>query len=1101
MPRPLSTRVASSLACLLWISATLAIAAEDATDAYVKSDNNRWTLGNARIERVMALEDGKFLLKSLRNRLSGQEMADLQAPSDEFFFSLDDGKTVVRGSSGGWTLVSSNTARLKQGETQLDVTLRRDPFEITRSYVVYPGSSIIREWSCIKNVGTTPQTLDEIGFLKLAAKLGKPEAVDFHWMTGGASVPGSWTLITESLPKVGQVREFKGTDPFPIAALKPEVRNQIVANQGIEVKILLNREPCWPADGTWAKWDGKAEDIPFDISREIRPGDTLAFLCRRAPGAKSDPKRFHILFDPSIAYEGGQTHLHSKEFGDLQAAKGWSYQRLVNGTWQDLAWQPVARSWYHNDAGPIKRGGIGVKSIMILDPRDVLALIWTAKTGGRIRASGSFAYCRANYRWFIGKSTGGGSSAYAPWQAFWNKDRHEGFFLGWDFFGVFNSTLSTSPSGTLTLGLHTDNQNLTLPPGETIETPRAFTGFYRGDLDDAGNECLNWQYRYLWDYTRDGWFPAIRMLGSHWQKGATWDTNGWLGGDPDQASMYRKIFRTADLMRYVGADVHHRDWGWWDRAGDWNGPDFRSTGEYLLKSGIGQLIYAFLYTVSPDSNLIKTHPEWAPANGGFDMARPDVQTMMNRHLDSFRQRWGTFEWRTDGGWSPNKLKQDQGFRHVIRSFLDKYPDCAFQACNGGGNKVGYDYVRYASCISFSDGGVGILRNYFASLLLPPDKSSDIPDRYDPNTFDKATWRGLLCINFDMTGDTWDPTRLEGLRELIDIYHYLHQQGVVGRWVQVYRPQVTGDDPTLYFQRLSRDRLRGIIIPKQPAPRAIIIKPKGLKPDETYSVTFHESDVQQTRRGDDLMQQGIRLDKMLPGELIYLNLPFHPGNKLDKTPPAAPSDATLQTAENMGYPGVELSWKPGSDDHWVSYYDIFRNGRWLDRVAKGTYYFDHSAGADLAAKYEVATVDGAGNASPKITAVGPAAQPARLVDDLSTDVVYTGQWKREDSLMPAHAGSLSTSSEAGATASLAFEGRRLLWFSKLGDNAGQVLVSVDNDPAETIDTYSADDIWGVCVYRKAFPSSGPHTVKITVLGQHGSRSKGDAISIDGFRIER
>ena len=65
------------------------------------------------------------------------------------------------------------------------------------------------------------------------------------------------------------------------------------------------------------------------------------------------------------------------------------------------------------------------------------------------------------------------------------------------------------------------------------------------------------------------------------------------------------------------------------------------------------------------------------AKGGFDMARPDVQAMMNRQLDSFRERWGTFEWRTDGGWSPNKLKQDQGFRHVIRSFLDKHPDCAF----------------------------------------------------------------------------------------------------------------------------------------------------------------------------------------------------------------------------------------------------------------------------------------------------------------------------------------------------------------------------------------------------------------------------------------
>ena len=76
---------------------------------------------------------------------------------------------------------------------------------------------------------------------------------------------------------------------------------------------------------------------------------------------------------------------------------------------------------------------------------------------------------------------------------------------------------------------------------------------------------------------------------------------------------------------------------------------------------------------------------------------------------------------------------------------------------------------------------------------------------------------------------------------------------------------------------------------------------------------------------------------------------------------------------MGYPGVELTWKPGKDDNWVSYYEVFRDGAALDKVAKGTFYFDHSAGADLAARYEVRTVDGAGNVSARVAAKGPAAK--------------------------------------------------------------------------------------------------------------------------------
>ena len=356
---------------------------------------------------------------------------------------------------------------------------------------------------------------------------------------------------------------------------------------------------------------------------------------------------------------------------------------------------------------------------------------------------------------------------------------------------------------------------------------------------------------------------------------------------------------------------------------------------------------------------------------------------MKGQLDDFHDRWGDFEWRNDSmptcprsGDDTPLLGQDAGLRKVIRDFLDKYPGCAFQGVNGGGNEAGYDYARYASTISFSDGAVGILRNYYESLLLPPDKSSDIPDVWNPNDYNKATWRGLLCINFDMTGDTWDRAKLEGLRELIDIYHYLHREGVVGRWVRVYRPIIAGDDPTMYFQRLSGDRRRGIIIVKRPPPAPVTIRPKGLLPGETYTVTFHESDAMQRRSGADLMEHGIAFEKMTPGELIYLNLPLHPGSKLDKEPPTAPSDVKKQPAENMGYPGVELTWKPATDNNWISYYEVFRNGTAIDRVAKGLYYFDHSAGADLAAKYEIRAVDGAGNVSPTALADGPAAKRSR-----------------------------------------------------------------------------------------------------------------------------
>ena len=77
---------------------------------------------------------------------------------------------------------------------------------------------------------------------------------------------------------------------------------------------------------------------------------------------------------------------------------------------------------------------------------------------------------------------------------------------------------------------------------------------------------------------------------------------------------------------------------------------------------------------------------------------------------------------------------------------------------------------------------------------------------------------------------------------------------------------------------------------------------------------------------------------------------------------------------------------------------------------------------------------------------------------------------------------------------------MLWFSKLGADAGKAAVSVDGGPAEVIDTYSADDIWGACVFRKEFATPGQHTLQITVIGQHGPKATDSTVAIDGFRVE-
>ncbi|MHB0999215.1 MAG: alpha-amylase family protein [Armatimonadota bacterium] len=1056
----------------------LGVSALENKDAYINHEGNKWVFGTSSVERTVTLEDGKFILKSFKSKISGKVLG---AGSDEFSVSVGDQR--ISGSSGGWKLVDSRETELKNGELQLDITLQRDPIQITKSYVMHPKSSLIREWVSIKNIGSSPVNIKEPDFFRMSIISGNSKSLDFNWMTGGECQPGSWTLKTEKL-KSDKPRRFDSYEPFP---LPPGV----YAMDGINAKILLNDKQVWPEKG-WQYVASAYDNIPFDLNLDVKTGDRLVFLVNMNHEVSCDS----TTFDPTIAYDGGESHTASKEFGEDQGENGWRYEYSADGKYHDLEYNLEGKIWHV----PGRDSTITFITAGIMHPGagEDIARVWTTSKDGKVKVTGSVCnignYTNAKY------APRPGSGSYAPWYAIYDNDSNTGVFIGWDYFSHWDSSFNLV-DGKVSAELKITQYDHDLAPGENITSPKAFIGIYQDDLDNAGNECLDWQYRYMWDYTREGWFPAIRMLG-YWYNGTGWMNQ--QAGYQDIGSTTRKVFRTADLMRYVGGDVYHRDWGWWDKQGDWNGPDWAMTRDYLKKYDMGQLIYAPIYGADAGSWVADNHPEWF-IGGLLDMSNPEVMEWLKKLMDSFSDKWAPFEWRTDGGFTtPGKgewrlLGQDQGFREIIRYFLDQHPDCAFQACNGGGNYLGYEYVALSSCIQMTDGATGILSNYYTSLLVPADRTCHMPDMWNPDKYDKSIWRGLLSLCFDMTGDTWDPEKLELLREQIDIYHYLYKHGVVGRWVKIYRPVIEGDDLTMYFQRMSGDRKKGIIITKHQVPGAVTIKPKGLIPDMEYTISYQDgSGAPETRTGADLMTNGIYLEKVAAGELIYLNLPMHPGSKLDTEAPSAPSNVTKQWGENMGYPGVELSWEPATDNNWISYYRILRDGKEIDKVAKGSFYFDHSAGADLAASYEVIAVDGAGNVSPSAIAVGPHAVRSDVYDD--TAFSFTGNWEHRENLLPAYNGTVSLSGDKGASAQVEVEGKRVLVFIRMGADCGNMAISIDSGVPEIIDTYSADDIWGACIYKKDL-SPGKHTVRVEVTGDRSKRSKGTVVSLDGIRVEK
>ncbi len=125
-----------------------------------------------------------------------------------------------------------------------------------------------------------------------------------------------------------------------------------------------------------------------------------------------------------------------------------------------------------------------------------------------------------------------------------------GLFFGWDYLGPWSAPMGAFAGSDFHCGLRLDRYRRDLAPGESVELPHAFTGVFKGDLDDLGNEMLDWQYAFAWDYKNPAYFARPRIavdFPTPWvaERGTAENWSCRLALD---------LYFT-DLARYLGAGV------------------------------------------------------------------------------------------------------------------------------------------------------------------------------------------------------------------------------------------------------------------------------------------------------------------------------------------------------------------------------------------------------------------------------------------------------------------------------------------------------------------------------------------------------------------
>lgn len=534
------------------------------------------------------------------------------------------------------------------------------------------------------------------------------------------------------------------------------------------------------------------------------------------------------------------------------------------------------------------------------------------------------------------------TSQYVPWMAVLrNKPAREGLLVTLDFMGNWRMALERTATGPMLLSVNvSDLLGRTLAPGGRYQLPLVTLGVFQKDLDDMGRRLYDWQYAYLWDYTHDDWYAGMQF------------TTAWWAYSQNLQEQFagRLAYLNMDWSEYLrtaGMEVLWDDAGWAADPDIWRGnregPDHAETLRYLPKMGMKWTL-------------------WFPGD--------PTAGIMDTKVGS----WGDFQWRTDG--LPLGESLDRPLREEVTGFLQKHPRCSWQTCTGGSTYAHtFEWQRFGDVHYDTDGPGSDITNFYFSYLETPDKWFD----------NLATWSGTGIAYDPYTGrrmltqaPKWGlyitPEQLQQMTLIADLYHYLLQERVAGRWSYMAHPVVQGDQEHYYGQRLSFDRTKSLIVLKHKAPGEVKIFPRGLLGSQDYRVQWDSGKPETVRTGTDLMTNGIVLQDQAPGELIYLNLPNRPRSGADKTPPKAPTRALLRREVNLGFTGVGVYWSPGSDDNWISAYEVRRGEEILGRVGIGTYFFDRSARWNPQAKYAVRTVDGDGNTSPWTEATADCDEP-------------------------------------------------------------------------------------------------------------------------------
>jgi alpha-galactosidase len=463
-----------------------------------------------------------------------------------------------------------------------------------------------------------------------------------------------------------------------------------------------------------------------------------------------------------------------------------------------------------------------------------------------------------------------------------------GLFTGWEFDGRTKTTVrQAGDQGYVQFSSTVLNLNHPVQPGTEFQVPSAFIGLFHGDWDEAGYRTQRFVEGVLAKPAPDTKsFPYV-----------SWDSWGYQDKIDEQT-----LRRNADIAAKIGVQLFTVDLGWARSIGDWHADaakfpgGLRALSNYVHSLGMKFGLHFALAEADPASPVLKDNPDWtATDESNYFGARalclsnkPTQEWLIQeaiRMIDEYNVDWilqdgqnmvkqCTKSTHTHDPADSNYANSVEGINAVVTAIQLARPNVLWENCENGGNMMTFNMVKsYVTSITNDASGSLASRKavYGATYPFPPRYA----ERYMPES-DGFTPYATHSYRF---GGPWvlmtrlaelPPEQLAFLQDQIQNYKNQRTDISAGKVFHILAPGANATDAIQSYNEAT-DTAIAVVTRAASSGLSYTLRPKGLQPQQRYSVWFEIDSAVYSQTGAQLMTNGVRVPLPTPysSEVVHI----------------------------------------------------------------------------------------------------------------------------------------------------------------------------------------------------------------------------------------